>query len=156
MRAVCALVTLLAVVVPVRIMAADDTTVTVSVHVASRTSLQVSTRLLQFVVDDPASAATASVDFTAAARVESGEGVVLSVEPLSSVEGPGGAADVDTEVTFSGEGGGTRDGRLSSSAVAIAASWQGSGQRTGRLVFTLHAAAAGVYTIPVRLVLSCP
>jgi hypothetical protein len=154
MRLVCALLTLVAAVPPAPAFA-DDAVVAVSVQVSARTSLRVSSDVLQFTIDESGADASAVVDFTAAARVPGGSGIVLTVEPLRAVEGPGGAADVETAVTFAGEGEGTLAGSLSTGA-ADAAKWRDSGTHTGRLVFTLHASAPGVYSVPVRLVLSTP
>jgi hypothetical protein len=82
--------------------------------------------------------------------------VVLSVEPLRAFDGPGGAADVVTAVSFSGVGEGTTSGALVQSQPSIAGRWTGSGLRTGTLVFVLRAAAPGTYLLPVRFVLSTP
>ncbi|HEX7018912.1 MAG TPA: hypothetical protein VF159_02810 [Gemmatimonadaceae bacterium] len=129
--------------------------VTVAANVSTRTSLHVSSELLTFDVGGPGAQATAAVDFTAGARVPTGSLVMLTVEPLQAVSGPGGAADVETAVTFDGEGPGTLGGTLAG-APAVAARWHGSGFRQGRFVFTLHAAADGHYTVPVRFVISTP
>jgi hypothetical protein len=128
----------------------------VTVTVAARTSLRVSSDRLEFAMPRDNGQATAAVDFVAGARLPAGSALVLSVEPLSGLEGPGGAADVDAAVTFEGEGDGTAHGALVNTRPSVAGRWQGSGRRTGRLLFTLHAAAAGVYTLPVRFVLSTP
>lgn len=157
MRLVCALVTLFAAAGQVAVLSADtDATVAVSVRVSSRLSLRVSTNVLEFTVPDGSRSATSVVEFTAAARLASGSGVVLNVEPGEAVHGPGGAADVDTEITFAGEGNGTRAGTLTPSTAAIAATWQGSGRRHGRIIFTLHTSSPGVYRVPVQLVLTTP
>jgi hypothetical protein len=122
---------------------------------APRTALRVSTQVLRFEVPAGETEGTASVDFSAGARVAPGAEVVLTVEPLRSVEGPGGAGDVETVVGFSGEGAGTQSGTLRMTP-AVAARWSGGGLREGRLVFTLRADAPGVYTVPVRFQLSIP
>lgn len=139
-------------------MAADVATasVAVDVQVANRTSLRVSTDLLQFEVTRPDEPATAAVEFSAAARTSHANDVVLTIEPLRAIDGPGGAADVETAVTFSGDGGGTLAGTLASATSAIAGRWRGSGVWAGRLVFALRASASGTYTLPVRFVLSTP
>jgi hypothetical protein len=138
--------------------AADSTsaTVAVSASFASRTSLKVSSQLLQFDVSDPASPATAAVDFSAGARTRQGGEVVLTVESVHAIQGPGGAADVDAAVTFAGEGTGTLSGALQPSSSTVAGRWTGSGLRTGRLVFALRAGASGAYTLPVRFILTAP
>ena len=130
--------------------------VSVTANFAARTSLKVSSHLLKFDVTQPGVSATAAIEFTAGARMPSGSDVVLTVEPLRGLDGPGGAADVDTDISFSGEGDGLTAGALSSAAHAVVGRWQGSGLRTGRVVFTLRANAAGSYSLPVRFVLSTP
>jgi hypothetical protein len=80
----------------------------------------------------------------------------LSVEPLRAIDGPGGAADVETSLSFQGSGDGTLAGPLSPDTQAVAGRWLGSGLRTGRFVFSLRAAAPGSYTVPIRFVLSTP
>lgn len=139
-------------------LAAETSTanVAVNVHLSSRTSLRVSTEVLQFAVGDQAGGATAAIDFSAGARVASDSDVVLSIEPLRSIEGPGGAADVEASVDFAGQGDGTIAGSLTAASPAIAGRWHGSGMRQGRVTFTLHATAPGVYSLPVRFVLSTP
>ena len=158
MRKLCAFVTLLtacAAAVPASAETAT-TAVVVRVTVASRTSLRVSNRELSFDVERANGTAVATVDFFAGARVNAGGGVVLSVEPVTSIDGPGGAADVDAAVTFSGDGDGTLAGSVEASGPTTAGQWRGSGVHRGRLVFTLHAAAPGHYDLPVRFVLSTP
>ena len=130
--------------------------VQVNVQVATRTSLKVSSELLQFDVTQPGGVATAAIDFTAGSRVAAGSDVVLTVEPLRAAEGPGGAADVETALSFTGEGQGLMAGRLAASQAAVIGRWNGSGLREGRIVFTLRADAAGSYSMPVRFVLSTP
>lgn len=130
--------------------------VSVSVLVTSRTSLKVSSDVVQFNVTEAGGGATASVDFSAGARVASGADVVLTVEPLRQVEGPGAAADVETAVTFEGDGDGLARGRLDTIRPTVAGRWQGSGLRHGRLSFTIRAHAAATYTLPLRFVLSTP
>lgn len=127
--------------------------VTLAAHVESRTSLRVSTNTLTFVVRADGGTATASVDYTAAARTRHDAEVVLSVEPLRSVDGPGGAADLETMLSVDSE---TTGSQPVSSMPVLAARWTGSGVREGRLTFTLRADAAGTYVVPVRVVLSVP
>jgi hypothetical protein len=153
-----AVIIVLAVATPSVSWSAESATasITVTAEFASRTSLKVSSQVLSFQVSDPAQTAVAVVDFSAGARTRSGGDVVLTVEPLRSVEGPGGAADVDTAVTFSGTGNGTLSGTLQSVNATVAGRWNGSGLRTGQLTFALHASVSGTYTVPVRFVLSTP
>jgi hypothetical protein len=136
---------------------AAEATSTVSVHVpvASRTSLKVSSQIVEFSVLQADGDARASVDFSAGARVASGADVVLTVEPLRQLEGPGGAADVEASIVFDGDGDGLVRGRLDNGP-AVAGRWQGSGLRQGRVWFTIRANAAGTYTVPLRFVLSTP
>ena len=134
----------------------STTSVAVNVHVSSRSSLRVSSELLQFSIGDGSGAATAAVEFSAGARVPAGSDVVLTIEASRAIEGPGGAADVDAAVEFTGVGTGTVAGTLAGVAPAVAGRWHGSGLRQGRMLFTLHAAAPGAYSVPVRFVLSTP
>jgi hypothetical protein len=138
---------------------ADETataSITVTAEFASRTSLKVSNQMLQFDLNDPAQPAVAVVDFSAGARTRGGGEVLLTVEPLRAIEGPGGAGDVEAGITFSGIGVGTLQGSLQNATTAIAGRWNGSGLRTGPLTFALRASVTGVYTVPVRFVLSTP
>lgn len=141
------------------IASADDTTsttVAVTARFSSRTSLKVSNDFLRFDVTAPHQPATASVDFSAGARTQAGSEVLLSVEPIRALNGPGGASDVESSVSFAGEGDGTRGGALAAFGPTVAGRWTGSGLRHGRLVFALHAGSTGGYTVPVRFVLSAP
>lgn len=130
--------------------------VSVNVNLAPRTSLKVSGRVLRFDVGQSGQVATAAVDFAAGARVPSGSGLVLTVEPLHGLEGPGGAADADATISFAGEGDGLLSGDVATSRATVVGRWQESGLREGRVIFTLRANAAGSYTLPVRFVLSTP
>ena len=138
--------------------AEDTKTVVVQANasVGSRTSLTVSSQQLQFVLTEANQPAVATIDFVAGARTHAGAEVVLTVEGVRSLEGPGGAADVDAAITFAAEGEGTLAGAMSSHAPAVAGRWTGSGRRTGRLSFSLRAGAPGTYTMPVRFTLSAP
>jgi hypothetical protein len=142
-----------------RAAAAEDVAaknVVVNVNLATRTSLKVSSRVLQFDVARAGGTATAALEFTAGARMPAGSDVVLTVEPERAVEGPGGAADVDSDLSFTGEGEGLLAGTIASARSTIVGRWQGSGRREGRVIFTLRANAAGSYVLPVRVVLSTP
>lgn len=130
--------------------------VTVTATFATRTSLDVSTELLQFETHQPGQAPTASVDFAAKARTGPASEVLLSVEALRSVDDSGGAAGGETSVTFEGEGEGTLRGHIASARPAVAGRWVGSGRRSGRLVFALRGDAPGSHILPVRFVLSAP
>jgi hypothetical protein len=128
----------------------------VSAQFSSRTSLKVSTDLLHFEVAEPGQTATATVDFAAGARTQAGAEVLLSIEQLHAVQGPGGASDLESSVSFAGEGAGTLAGALVAAGPAVAGRWIGSGLRQGRLVFALRAGASGNYMLPVRFILSAP
>lgn len=159
MRLLCASVTLFAaLLMAVPASAGDSSTasVAVTVQVSARTSLRVSSHLLDFVVPQPDGSATAVVDFSAGARVAAGANLVLSVESLGVLGGPGGPGAVDTEVTFAGDGDAAAGGTLDPTGPAVAGQWRGSGLRRGRLLFTLKASAAGTYEVPLRFVLSTP
>jgi hypothetical protein len=130
--------------------------ISVSAQIASRTSLKVSTHSLQFDVVNPSESATASIDFSAAARTVAGMDVVLSIEPVTAFADSGELDAAASTLTFVGEGEGTRGGTLVGGTSSVAARWTGSGHRTGRLVFALRTRASGSYTVPVRFVLSAP
>lgn len=130
--------------------------ISVSAQIASRTSLNVSTHSLRFDVVNPSESATASIDFTAAARSVAGMDVVLSIEPLGAFGARGELDEAASTLTFVGEGEGTRGGTLVGGTSSVAARWTGSGHRTGRLVFALRTHARGSYTVPLRFVLSAP
>lgn len=139
--------------------AAEDVrskTVIVNVSLATRMSLTVSSRLLQFDVAQPGDVATAALDFTAGARTPAGSDVVLTIEPERALGGPGGAADVESDLRFTGEGQGMLAGSIAHGYSTVVGRWQGSGLRQGRVLFTLRASAAGSYSLPVRVVLSTP
>jgi hypothetical protein len=134
---------------------ADHASVQVRMDVATRTSLKVSSEVLHFDVAHAGGTATAVVEFSAGARMPLGADVVLSVEPLRALDGPGGAADVDSSLAFAGDGPGLLAGALTGDT-AVVGRWHSSGLREGRVVFTLRANASGAYTLPVRFVLSTP
>ena len=136
--------------------AVSSATVNVQAQFSARTSLKVSSDLLQFTVAESGGAATAAVEFSAGARTPASNDVVLTVEPLRAIEGPGGAADTETALSVGGEGAGLQAAQIAASHSTIVGRWQGSGVRQGRLVFTLRAASSGTYTVPVRFVLSAP
>ena len=139
---------------PRDVTASDTATVSlhVSVSVASRTSLRVSTEILQFDVTVPFEPSVASVEVSAGARTVPGGEVVLSIErgPATPGARDGGA------LTFVGDGEGLTRGVLDASAPAVAGRWTGSGQRRGRVSFALRGTRPGAYTVPVRFVLSTP
>jgi len=124
----------------------------ITAHLESATSVRVSSHTLVFDVSGDGQAATASIDYRASARTGSGAEVVFSIEPLRAVEGPGGSADADCLLTLGGGDGAP----LSAHEPTMLARWTGSGTRAGRVTFTLRAAAAGTYVVPVRLLLTAP
>lgn len=130
--------------------------VAVRTNVSSRTSLNVSEDVLRFEVAGPEQPALASLDFVAGARTYTGGEVMLSIEPVSpaDLEGADGLSGV--RLTFAGDGPGVGSGALTSSESSVAGRWSGSGLRHGRLVFALHGAPPGVYTMRVRLALTTP
>ena len=138
--------------------AGDSSTasVTVTAGFASRTSLKVSTDVLRFDIKAAGQSTETIVDFSAAARTQQGGEVVLTVELVGAMNGPGGASDVETSLTFSGFGNGLGKGPLDCSVPSIAGRWVGSGLRTGQLAFTLRSSVPGSYSVPVRFVLSAP
>ena len=127
--------------------------VTVSATLQSRTSLRVSTGTLVFEVAPDADSATAVLDYVASTRTRGDAEVVLAIEPLRGVEGPGGSADVETSMAFVTDSGTVA---LDAQGPSTAARWTGSGSRSGRITFTLRAAVSGTYVVPVRLVLTTP
>ncbi len=139
-------------------LAAESATasVVVTAQFGSRTSLKVSTDLLQFDVTTADQSAVATVEFSAAARTRHGGEVVLTVEQVGPLSGPGGAADVETSLTVSVLGNGGSTGELDPSAQIVAGRWVGSGRRTGQLAFSLRSSVPGAYSVPVRFVLSAP
>ncbi len=126
--------------------------VTVVATFSSRTTLQVSSDLLEFNVASADAPATASIDFLAAARTHAGGPVVLSIEPVHQ---PSSEAAVSS-LTFSGDGVGTRSGSVTADAPTVAGHWIGSGLRRGRLVFALRSPAPGNHLVAIRFVLSAP
>jgi hypothetical protein len=134
--------------------ASDTITRAVRAHaeVATRTSLSVSTQVLQFTVPDPARPAVATVDFVAGVRTHVGAEVVLTVETASLP----GAAGRDSSLTFAGDGEGTLGGAMVPAQSSIVGRWVGSGRRSGRIAFALQGPAAGIYSVPLRFVLSVP
>jgi hypothetical protein len=126
------------------------------VHFDPRTSLTVSTSVLEFHHADPLASSRVTVDFTARARTHASGEVLLTVEPLRSIQGPGGAADVETALTFAGEGEGTLSGALPGGTSTVVGRWTGSGTRDGRVTFSLRSPVSGDYTLPVRFVITAP
>jgi hypothetical protein len=100
--------------------------------------------------------AVAALDFSAGARMPAGCDVVLTVEPLDTIDRIGGAARAGADLTFRGEGDGMLAGSIAAAQGTVVGRWQGSGLREGRVIFTLRANAAGSYSLPVRIVLSTP
>ena len=115
--------------------AAEDVatgSITVNVSVASRTSLKVSSRVLNFDVTQPGAHRHRRDGVHGRRAAGSGADVVLTVEPLHGLDGPGGAADVDTALSFVGEGEGLLAGSVAMAQSTVVGRWQGSGLRAGR------------------------
>lgn len=132
--------------------ASASATVVVNAQFSTRTSLKVSSQMLQFAVGAGDPAPSVAVDFSAAARTHAGGEVMLLIEPLGGIDD---GAEGIAAMTFAGEGQGTGRGALAVGGLTPVARWTGSGLRTGRLTFTLRA-AAGRYTVPVRFLLTAP
>jgi hypothetical protein len=126
--------------------------VTVVATFSSRTTLQVSSDLLQFDVISADAPATASVDFLAAARTHAGGPVVLSIEPIGQSESPVASASL----SFTGDGHGLKSGTIAADSLTVAGEWSGSGVRRGRLMFALRSTTLGNHVVPVRFVLTAP
>jgi hypothetical protein len=67
-----------------------------------------------------------------------------------------GEDPVQGALTFTGEGEGMIGGDISDPGPKVAGRWSGSGLRRGTLVFELLAGKAGIFRLPIRLVLSAP
>jgi hypothetical protein len=129
-------------------------TLQISVDVRSRTSLHVSTQVLQFHVTAPAEPATGVIEFIASSRTREGGEVLLATDAVRGT--PADMQEEDAVLTFRGHGHGLTVGALNGPGTAIVGRWIGSGRRSGRVAFVLRARRAGTYTVPIRLVLSCP
>ena len=128
------------------------TTLVVSAAFNSRTSLNVSTDVLQFDVGSASDSAVTTVEFSARARTAGGAQVVLSVERLDEVPQLRG----QSSLTFSGVGDGTLSGAVAPTGLTVVSRWSGSGLWHGTVVFALRDSAPGKYVVPVRFVLSAP
>ena len=128
---------------------AAHASLTVHADVSARTSLTVSSELLQFEIVNPANPSDAVIEFSAGARTRPDGEVLLSVERLTELEGPGGNAH-QPAVVLSEVGG------QIGAAPQVVRRWSGSGLRHGTLQFVLRARTAGKYRVPVRFVLSAP
>ena len=99
-----------------------------------------------------------SISFRAAARTARGGEVVLTVEPLSSIQSlAGGAAGASTTISFVGSGAGVQDGALRDGRPETVARWIGSGLHTGRVTFVVSGALPPRDTVvPLRFLLTSP
>lgn len=142
-----------------RAVSADCATATATLLIraefSSRTSLKVSTRVLQFEVTDSSVSALASLEFSAGVRTREGAEVVLSVEPMRIPQDSRSPDDDRPVLAFNGEAPGILTGVVSTDLSTVVARWAGSGLRAGRLTFALRA-ARGSYSVPVRFVLTAP
>ena len=129
--------------------------VTVRADFSRHTSLHVSTSQLVFRVDRPGGIPRAIVDFTAAARTRRDGEVLLTVEPVGTMQMPEGGVAPNLVVAYEGEGGCL--GALSGAGPHVVARWAGSGMRPGRVLFALLGAhRPGVYSLSVKFVLTAP
>src|SRR5688572_913635 len=87
-------------------------TIAATAELSSRTALTVSTDVLRFDVTASGFPAVMSVEFSAGARTGAGGEVVLTVEPVRQVEGPGGSGGAGNSVAVAGDGQGTPAGLL--------------------------------------------
>jgi hypothetical protein len=111
--------------------------------------------VLDFQVAPGSTEATATVEFTAAARALPDAQVSLVVEAVTALQGPGGAADVEADLIFASSGGSTLAGTVSG-APATVEQWVGGGIHRGRILFTLRTSTPGAYSVPVRFAVSVP
>ena len=120
---------------------------TLSAILRPQASLEVSSRVLVFVVDQ-SGVATGSIDYVASARTMSTGEVLLSVE-CGDILSTAGTNPTATLV------GAAEHSPIFPGTPSSAARWTGGGTRTGRLTFELRA-SPGTYVIPVRLSLTVP
>ena len=118
--------------------------VSATVSFAPRTALTVSTRTLHFVVTDALTPATASVEFSAAARTLADGSVALMADAAGMRRTAFRCFARDCFRT-----GRHRPRSLSSQQPVVAGRWTGSGVRSGRITFQLRA-QPGSYDIPLR------
>jgi hypothetical protein len=114
------------------------------------TALRVSSHVLVFDVAAEDGTAVAMLDYVASARVSRDGEVILSVQTTRGEDEPGGSARSQRTLTI-GNG-----AALPPDTPVIAQRWMGGGTRSGTLVFTLQAATAGRYVVPVRVALLSP
>lgn len=134
--------------------AADVTKqVLLTAHVGAASSLRVSAEQVVFTVLPGQESAIGTIEYLALVRTGRDAEVVLVLESVAGIEFAGGAADVETEVSFDC-GGGPRG--LAPGAPTLAARWVGSGSRSGQIALTLRAPVAGTYVVPLRLQLVAP
>lgn len=121
----------------------------------SHTSLRVSSSEVHFDVAGTLDTSRTSIDFSAAARTHRGGEVVLTVEPVGTVQSPESGPSATLIVGYEGEGG--RSGTLSEGGPHVVGRWMESGLREGRILFTLQGATVpGVYSLSLKFVLSTP
>jgi hypothetical protein len=125
--------------------------VTATATFGPRTSLQVSSQVLQFHVTDAWIPAEATVEFAAGARTRSGGEVLLVVQVRDPERLWPETAGQSLTIVAGTEG--TMAGSVVHDAPAVAARWIGGGLRTGRVTFRLQA-APGQYTVPVTFLLN--
>lgn len=136
---------------PAPLVAADAVQhLTIRANLGTFTALKVSSHVLVFDVGTEEGTVACAIDYVASARTQRAGEVILSVETSTSVEEPRGSTDVRSVLTLGEHGTPLAD------APVVARRWTGGGTRAGRLVFTLRAAAAGHYVIPIHISLSTP
>lgn len=135
---------------------AQTASVAATATISPRTAVHASAGELHFIVPEGSSEATASLDFTAAARAVPEAEVLLIAEPGSVPPSTGSGPATDAALGFAGEGEGTTSGTLAAGSRTVVGRWSGGGRRQGRFVFMLQGVQPGAYTISVRLVVSVP
>lgn len=100
---------------------------------------------------------TGTIGFRAAARTSGDGDVVLTVEPLGTLQASAGSGDTATTISFLGRGAGVQDGVLRQGIPQTVARWVGSGVHRGSLTFV----ASGPLpqrgaSVPLRFLLTAP
>jgi hypothetical protein len=98
------------------------------------------------------------IEFRAAARTARHSEVVLTVEPMSTLDALGnGAAGPQPAVGFLGSGERARNGVLRAGQPAEVARWVGSGLHAGRVTFVVRGSVRPQgASVPLRFLLALP
>lgn len=98
------------------------------------------------------------IEFRAAARTARNGEVVLTVEPMSTLDAFGsGAAGPPPAVSFLGSGDGAQNGVLRAGQPEAAARWVGSGLHAGRVTFVVRGSVGPQgASVPLRFLLAVP